>query len=235
MAFLASIVSILSILVHHAHAVTSQQIQTDLARILSSSSEVLVTSNLSYPTDFTQRWTIYADARPTYSVAVKPSTVKDVQKIVHYAAKNKVSFLATGGGHRYSTTLSSVRHALNIDLDHFRRVIVDASANTMTVGAASIFADMYDPLYAAGKQMREFGYTTAISGPKLTSPSIWWVFIAEHSRCHTGRGYRTIDRCAWVAHRLLAIGRDRDWLRSDLDGIPNPKLRPVLGHPRCWS
>jgi hypothetical protein len=223
MTFFVSIVSVLSILVQHALAVTSQQIQIDLARTLSSGSEVIITSDPSYRTDFTQRWTIYADAHPTYSVAARPSTVKDVQKIVQYAAKNKVSFLVTGGGHGYSTTLSSVKNALDIDLRNFRKVVVDASTNTMTVGAASIFADMYDPLYAAGKQLREFEHTTTISDFRLISTSIWWVFIAEHRRCHARWGYRTVDRCAWTAHRLPVVGRHRDRLRSDLDGICNTK------------
>jgi hypothetical protein len=156
MAFLGSILFVLSIVTQHVLAVTSQQIQVDLSKSLSSGSEIVLTSNPSYPTNFTQRWTIYSNANPTYSVAAKPATVKDVQRIIQYAARNKVSFLATGGGHGYSTTLSGVKKALNIDLSNFRKVAVDASANTMTIGAATIFADVYDPLYAAGKQIREF-------------------------------------------------------------------------------
>lgn len=156
MAFLVSVLFVLSIVTPHVLAVTSQQIGTDLTKSLSSGSEIILTNNPSYPTDFTQRWTIYSNANPTYSVAAKPATVKDVQKIVQYAAQNKVSFLATGGGHGYSTTLSGVKDALNVDLSNFKKVAIDASANTMTIGAATIFADVYDPLYAAGKQIRKF-------------------------------------------------------------------------------
>ena len=155
MAPLASFVLIASTLAQHVLAVTSQQIHADLAKSLSSGSEVILTSDPSYQTDFTQRWTIYSKADPAYTIAAKPATVKDVQKIIQYASKNKVPFLATGGGHGYTTSLSRLRDALNIDMSNFRKANVDAAASTMTIGAATIFADMYDPLYAAGKQMRK--------------------------------------------------------------------------------
>jgi FAD/FMN-containing dehydrogenase len=74
---------------------------------------------------------------------------------LQYASKNKVSLLATGGGHGYTTTLGGLKNALNVDLSNFKKVEVDASANTMVIGAATTFADMYDPLYAAGKMMRK--------------------------------------------------------------------------------
>lgn len=153
---LASIVLVTFTLAQHALAVTSQQIHIDLAKTLSSGSEVVLTTDPSYATSFTQRWTVYSKAEPSYDIAVKPATATDVQKIIQYATMNNVSFLATGGGHGYSTSLSGVKGALNIDLSKFRKVTVDAAANTMTVGAATIFADMLDPLYAAGKQMRKF-------------------------------------------------------------------------------
>jgi FAD/FMN-containing dehydrogenase len=155
MELFASLVLLTSTLAHHALAVTSQQIRIDLAKTLSSGTEVVLTTDRSYQTDFTQRWTIYSKADPAYNVAAKPATIKDVQKIVQYATKNQVPFLATGGGHGYTTSLSGLNGALNIDLSKFKKVAVDASTNTMTVGASSIFADMLDPLFAAGKQMRE--------------------------------------------------------------------------------
>jgi FAD/FMN-containing dehydrogenase len=71
----------------------------------------------------------------------------------------------------YSTTLSSRRDTLNIDLSNFRKVDADASANTMTIGAASIFADMYDPLYAARKQIRKSWYTPALDVKSLHGPA----------------------------------------------------------------
>jgi FAD/FMN-containing dehydrogenase len=155
MEFLASLFLIASVLTRQALAVTSQQILTDLSSVLSNTSQVIVTTDASYRTDFTQRWSIYSQAEPTYTVAAKPATAGDVQKILQYAARNKVPILATGGGHGYTTTLSGLRNALNVDLSNFKKVAVDASANTMVIGAATTFADMYDPLYAAGKMMRK--------------------------------------------------------------------------------
>jgi FAD/FMN-containing dehydrogenase len=171
MALFVSLVSVLSILAQRVLTVISQQIQIDLAKTLSSGSEVVVTSDPSYRTNVTQRWTIYAGTYPTCSVAAKPSTVEEVQKLVQFATQNNFSLFATGGGHGYFTTLSSVKDALNIDPSNFRKVGIDASSNTMTVGAASIFADMYDPLYAAGKQMRKSWYIPALDVKSLHGPA----------------------------------------------------------------
>jgi FAD/FMN-containing dehydrogenase len=155
MEFVVRTICILSIAALPCLAKTPEEIRADLSGQLSSGSEIILTSNGSYSTGFTQRWTVYVDAEPTYSVAAKPVTVEDVQAIVQYAARNNVSFMATGGGHGYSTTLSGVQDALDVDLSNFKGVSVDALANTMTIGGATIFADIYDPLYHAGKQIRE--------------------------------------------------------------------------------
>ena len=170
MTFLASLLFITSTLAQHAFAVTPQQIHADLANVLSRESEVVFTTDPSYSTNFTQRWTVYSGADPTYTIAAKPATIKDVQTIVQYAAQNNVPFLATGGGHGYSTSLSGLKGALDVDLSKFRKVAVDVSTTTMTVGAATIFADMYDPLSAAGKQMREFP-TFIVTERRLISPA----------------------------------------------------------------
>lgn len=155
MDFLASFVLVTSVLAQQVLAVTTQQIQTDLSSNLSNRSQVILTTDSSYPTDFTQRWSIYTKAEPAYAVAAKPATVGDVQTILRYATKNKVPLLATGGGHGYSTTLSGLHNALDVDLSNFKKIKVDASTNTMVVGAGSKFHDMFDPLYAAGKMMRK--------------------------------------------------------------------------------
>ena len=41
--------------------------------------------------------------------------------------------MATGGGHGYTTTLGGLKNALNVDLSNFKKVEVDASANTMVI------------------------------------------------------------------------------------------------------
>ncbi|KAI4696044.1 uncharacterized protein J4E88_000216 [Alternaria novae-zelandiae] len=157
MDILASFVLVTSVLARQVVAVTTQQIETDLSSNLSNRSHVILTTDSSYPTELTQRWSIYDKAEPTYAVAAKPATARDVQTILRYATKNKVPLLATGGGHGYSTTLSGLHNALDVDLRNFKKIKVDASTNTMVVGAGSTFHDMFDPLYAAGKMMPSGG------------------------------------------------------------------------------
>ena len=153
---MANFVLVTSVLARQVVAVTTQQIETDLSSNLSNGSHVILTTDSTYPTGFTQRWSIYDKAEPAYAVAARPATARDVQTILRYATKNKVPLLATGGGHGYSTTLSGLHNALDVDLRNFKKIKVDASTNTMVVGAGSTFHDMFDPLYAAGKMMRKF-------------------------------------------------------------------------------
>lgn len=157
MAFFVLFVCMLSFAIQHVLAVSPQQIETYLTTSLSASSEVVLTSNAAFIQNFTQRWTIYNLANPDYSIAAKPATIQDLQIIVKYAIDNEVAILATGGGHGYSTAISGVRQALDVDLGNFKHVSVDTAANTMSVGGSTIFADIYDPLYTAGKQFRKFG------------------------------------------------------------------------------
>lgn len=157
MTFLVFFVGTLSFAIQHVLCVSPQQMETYLAASLSASSKVVLTSSAAFAENFTQRWTIYSLANPSYSIAAKPDTIQDLQIIVKYATENKMGILATGGGHGYSTALAGARQALDVDLGSFKHVSVNASANTMAVGGANIFADIYDPLYTAGKQFRKFG------------------------------------------------------------------------------
>lgn len=61
---------------------TGQRIAADLRSQLSAASEVVCPSEASYATDFTPRYNIAAP--PTYTVAVKPALVADVQTIVGF-------------------------------------------------------------------------------------------------------------------------------------------------------
>ncbi|USP81916.1 hypothetical protein yc1106_09190 [Curvularia clavata] len=160
MTLLLSFLFTASTFAQYALTATPQQIQADLTRILSHESDVVLTTDPSYQTNFTPRWTVYSKSRPAFNVAAKPATARDIQQIVRYATENNISFLATGGGDGYSTSLSGLTSALNVDLGNFKNVAVNASTNTMTVGAATIFADIFDPLYAAGKQFPSSGAST---------------------------------------------------------------------------
>jgi hypothetical protein len=59
---------------------TGPQIVQDLQALLSSTSEIVLTSDASYTADFTQRFSV--SKPPSYVVAVKPVTVTDVQQVV---------------------------------------------------------------------------------------------------------------------------------------------------------
>ena len=152
--FLAFAFYLLSLAARLSFAKTPQQIQADLSKLLSNGSEVVLTSSSLYASDFTQRWTIYDNANPSFAIAAKPGTIDDLQSIVKYAIQNEVPILATGGGHGYSVSIGGVNDALDINLGNFANVSVDAFSNTMTVGGATIFRDVYDPLYSVGKQIR---------------------------------------------------------------------------------
>lgn len=47
-----------------------------------------------------------------------------------------------------------MHNALNINLGHFNSVVVDAAANTLTIGGATSFGEVFGPLYDAGKEIR---------------------------------------------------------------------------------
>ncbi|KFA54577.1 hypothetical protein S40293_02227 [Stachybotrys chartarum IBT 40293] len=126
----------------------------DLAELLqdpelSFDSRTLITfPGQSNFTEATERWAQFAV--PTYSAAVSPATEQDVVTLVQLAAEHEIPFLATGGRHGYSRTLTRLRNGLAIDLSSLDEVIVDAEAQTMTTGAGVIFGDIFEPLYNAG-------------------------------------------------------------------------------------
>lgn len=70
------------------------------------------------------------------------------------AARHGIPFYATGGGHGIQLGYENVRDAVNIDLGNFKAVQVDAANNRMTVGGATLFGNVYTPLYSAGKEIR---------------------------------------------------------------------------------
>ncbi|OJJ67836.1 hypothetical protein ASPBRDRAFT_68573 [Aspergillus brasiliensis CBS 101740] len=117
---------------------------------LSPATEIFYPSDADW-TNETQRWTLHDS--PTYLAAVKPATERDAQKLVAFAAKSNISFLATGGAHGFTTSYGTLQNGIMLDLSNFRNVSVDAAANTMRIGAAVRFGDVYEPLYNAGKEI----------------------------------------------------------------------------------
>ncbi|KAL9005330.1 MAG: hypothetical protein Q9188_001894 [Gyalolechia gomerana] len=113
-----------------------------------SGTQVFFPGQANYTALTTQRWTSYE--APSYLASIKPSCVEDVQKIVKLCAERNIPFLATGGGHGYSTSFGKLDDGLELDLGSFKAISIDKAAKTMTVGGAVTFGEVYDPLYAAG-------------------------------------------------------------------------------------
>lgn len=145
----------------------------DIKSLLSSGSEVILTSDPNYAVDFQARFE--TSAPPSYIIGVKPALISDVQKIVcismrgfknvsvtitnvaqvQYATLQNVSFLATGGGHGYSWSLDRLKQAIDIDMGNFHGVQIDSAANTVTLGGSVRIGEVTPQLQAAGKELRK--------------------------------------------------------------------------------
>jgi hypothetical protein len=63
--------------------------------------------------------------------------------------------MATGAGHGASVTLGTLKNGIDIDLGNFNTVTVDETNSLVTIGGAAQFQQLYDPLFAAGKEFRK--------------------------------------------------------------------------------
>lgn len=72
---------------------------------------------------------------------------------VKIASANKIPFLATAGGHGVSSTFGTLKNGIEIDLGHFNSINLDSVNNLVTVGGAVRLGQLFDPLYAAGKEI----------------------------------------------------------------------------------
>lgn len=63
-------------------------------------------------------------------------------------------FLATGGGHGYTTSYAKtgLKQGLEIDLSNFQKISIDEDQSALTVGPGVRFSQLMDPLYKAGKE-----------------------------------------------------------------------------------
>ncbi|KAI1496962.1 hypothetical protein F5X99DRAFT_413572 [Biscogniauxia marginata] len=126
-------------------------------RTVFSGANWFVNTTIAYPgsayfEDSTERWTIFDP--PTYSAVVRPGTEADVVQVIQLAGSHKIPFLATGGRHGFGTTLGRLDEGLAIDLSGFDSVQVDADVATATVGGGATFADIYEPIFAAGYEIQ---------------------------------------------------------------------------------
>ncbi|KAI0398686.1 hypothetical protein F4802DRAFT_592432 [Xylaria palmicola] len=99
----------------------------------------------------TQRWTIYKP--PTFEAVVRPATETDVVQCVRIATEANLPFLATGARHGYSTSHGTLQNGLEIDLSHFDSIDIGRNHGTMTIGGATQFNDILDPVFAAGYEI----------------------------------------------------------------------------------
>ena len=72
--------------------------------------------------------------------------------------------MGTGGGHGYTTTTDALKNGINIDLGSFKGVSIDPVANKMTIGGAVTFGEILNPVYEAGKEIRESLSPKSING-----------------------------------------------------------------------
>ena len=103
---------------------------------------------------------------------------------VNLCVSNNIPFLATGGGHGYSTSFGELENGIQLDLGGFKTVEVDKEASTLTVGGAVTFQDVYEPLYAAGKEIRKayscFVSHNSLIWSKLLVPALASVLLVAH-------------------------------------------------------
>ncbi|KAI1744616.1 Glucooligosaccharide oxidase [Xylaria scruposa] len=114
-------------------------------------------TTIAYPNhesfvEATERWTVYQP--PSYAVAITPSDEAAVVQAVKLAVAHNVPLLATGGRHGYTTTLGKLQHGLAIDLSKLKTIDVNTTAATLAVGGGVTFAEILDPLYQAGFEIK---------------------------------------------------------------------------------
>ncbi|KAI5854497.1 hypothetical protein GGS23DRAFT_608303 [Durotheca rogersii] len=105
----------------------------------------------------TERWTVFRP--PSYTAAVSPASEQDVRQVltvlrVKLATSRNIPFLASGGRHGYTTTLGDLQNGLAIDLSQLKRLELNTTAQTITVGAGITIGEVFDPLYEAGFEIQ---------------------------------------------------------------------------------
>ena len=153
---------------------------------------------------------------------------------VRIASENNIDFMATGGGHGYTTTYMAMKNGISIQMRpaFAQAPVIDTAANTMTIGGGTRFNQTFDPLFDAGKEIRK-----AFAPPGNDS----WLMYGNrgrlrhmcrhgrrHSRCRSG----PIPRSARSDHRRAIIRADRGRLGRTRDRILDGKQRPFLGRSR---
>lgn len=79
--------------------------------------------------EYSKRWTDIG--RETPAAIVLPRTEEDIQKVVQWAVKSSIPFVAKSGGCSEWSTIGG--NGLVIDLSHYSSMEVDAEARTATI------------------------------------------------------------------------------------------------------
>ena len=119
---------------------------------LTPGTEIAASTDANFSSVVTARWTTWDT--PAWTGAIKPETEADLQETVKIAVANNISFLATNGGHGAGVGYGSVS-GIDINLELLNSVTVDVAKNEMTIGAGVKIEDIIQPLYDAGKAVRE--------------------------------------------------------------------------------
>ena len=127
---------------------------------VSPGTEIASSSDSNFSSVVTGRWTSWE--APTFSGAIKPQTEHDLQAIVRIASANHIPFLATSGGHGAGLGYASVT-GLDINLANFNSVSINTHRNELVVGAGVSIGDLIEPLYKAGKAVREWDHSLGVT------------------------------------------------------------------------
>ncbi|RAK72528.1 FAD-binding oxidoreductase [Aspergillus fijiensis CBS 313.89] len=120
--------------------------------VLSPDAQIIYPTWPNWTDRIQQRWSAYQ--APSYRAAIRAATVSDVQNIIKTANAHDIPFLATGAGHGVSATLAHMQAGINIDLSGFRYAHLHPAGDRLTVGGGTKFQEMWDVLYAAGKEIQ---------------------------------------------------------------------------------
>lgn len=75
---------------------------------------------------------------------------------IQLATSHSIPFLVRGAGHSYTTTIGDMQDGLDVDLSQLKSLELDAEAGTVTIGPGVTMAEVFDPLYEAGFEIRKF-------------------------------------------------------------------------------
>ncbi|KAM3508573.1 hypothetical protein MY11210_006681 [Beauveria gryllotalpidicola] len=143
----------------------------DLARRLSPTAQVLLPGDEGF-FEASRRWSAFDEPRP--GIVVIPGVTSDVATTVRYANEHGRPFLAVGGQHGATSTLSKLRGGIGIAMRTLDSVGLSADGQTAKVGGGALSKTVIDALWEAGKQtVTGTCECTSLVGPGLGGGHGW--------------------------------------------------------------